>query len=244
MNVRGVALQGTLAAVGLLAAFFTWQREPEGQPGEIVVLDISKRALQKVRFEDATRYAELFVNPQEDDKLWVLVGEKAKPVPVPPVAPAAADGGVAGGADGGAPAVASVPPPMMLPPPPPKELRANQNAEAVWGRLAPLKGSRALGTLDAKKLEELGFVDSPRTLKFTVDGRDQVLTLASPKNAPWSTPYVLREDGKVFLMVTTILPDFENAMNRLVDRRMHQFEEGDYDSITVTAEKGSRAFSV
>ncbi|HYI00414.1 hypothetical protein [Hyalangium sp.] len=249
MNARGVALQGVLAVAGLLAAYLTWQREPEGQPGEITVLDISKRALQRVRFEDATRFAELFRDPKDEDKLLVLIGEKPKP---PPPAPAAADGGTADGgvpggtADGGTAlasegaAKAATPP---APPPPPRELRANQNAEALFGRLAPVKGSRALGQLDAKKLEELGLVNSPRKLTFTVDGREQVLSLPGPSSsAPWGTPYALREDGKVFLLVTTIVTDFENAGNRLVDRRLHTFEEGDYDTITISQGKNSRTF--
>jgi hypothetical protein len=254
MNTRGLALQGVLAAVGLVAAFLTWQREPEGMPGEITILDISKRALEKVRWEDATRSVELFRNPEEEDKLWVTITEKPKPPPPPPAVPdgGVADGGVSGGADGGAPpggadgGVASAPPPPAppAPPPPPKVLRANQNAETLWGRLAPLKGTRAIGDLDEKKREELGFVDSPRKLTFTLDGREQVIVIGSPKGLPWATPYVMRDDGKVFLMVTTILPDFENAMNRLVDRRQHKFEEGDFDALVVTQGKNSRTFSV
>jgi hypothetical protein len=250
MNARGVALQGGLAALGLVAAFLTWQREPEGQPGEVTVLDISKRALQRVRFEDATRFAELFRNPDDENRLWVRIGDKPKP---PPPAPASElDGGVPGGAADGGTAVASTPgaaeagtpptPPATPAPPPPRELRANQNAETLWGRLAPLKGSRALGALDAQKLEELGLVNSPRKLTFTVDGREQVLSLAAPAGGVWGTPYALREDGKVFLLVTTILPDFESANNRLVDRRLHTFEEGDYDTFTVSQGKNSRTF--
>ncbi len=251
MNARGVALQGALAALGLLAALFTWQREPEGQPGEVTVLDISKRALQKVRFDDASRFVELFRD--KDGELWVRLGDKPKP---PPPAPATADGGVAdGGVAGGATdaGVASTgpgdagtampvsPPP---PPPPPRELRANQLAEALFNRLAPLKGTRALGELEAKKLEELGLVNSPRKLTSMVDGREQTLVLATPQGASWGSPYALREDGKVFLLGSAILPDFEGGMNRLVDRRLHTFEDGDYDSFTVTQGKSSRSFVV
>jgi len=248
MNARGVALQGGLAAVGLVAAFLTWQREPEGQPGEITVLDISKRALQRVRYEDATRFAELFRNPEDEDKLWVRIGDKPKPPP--PASASGMDGGVPGGASDAGTALASTagasdagtPPTPPTPPPPPRELHANQNAETLFGRLAPVKGTRALGELDAKKLEELGLVNSPRKLTFTVDGREQVLTLAAPTGGVWGVPYALREDGKVFLLVTTIIPDFESAMNRLVDRRLHTFEEGDYDTLTVTQGENSRTF--
>ncbi|MFL5349176.1 MAG: hypothetical protein ACJ8AT_30620, partial [Hyalangium sp.] len=237
MNARGVALQGALAALGLLAALFTWQREPEGQPGEVTVLDISKRALQRVRFDDANRLVELFRD--KDGELWVRLGDKPKPPP--PAKPAAEadggvmDGGVAGGAtDAGAPLVAKeageagTAPPAAAPQTVVHELRANLSAQNLFERLAPLKGSRALGELDAKKLEELGLVNSQRKLTFTVDGREQTLVLATPQGATWGIPYALREDGKVFLLTSAVLPDLEGGMNRLVDRRPHTFDEGDF----------------
>jgi hypothetical protein len=253
MNVRGVALQGTLAAVGLVAAFLTWQREPEGLPGEVTVLDISKRALQKVRYDDANRFVELSRDPQDEETIWVLLGDK--PRPPPPAAPVAdggvPDGGVASGtADGGTPlatvagaADAGGPPAQaMLPPPqPPRQLRGNQMAEALLDRLAPLKGTRALGELDAKKLEELGLVNSPRKLTLTVGGREQILTLVNV-NAGWSIPYAMREDGRVFLLGPAILPDFEGALNRLIDRRQHTFDQYEPDSFTLTQGKNTRTF--
>lgn len=251
MNSRGVALQGVLAALGLLAALFTWQREPEGQPGEVTVLDISKRALQSVRFDDASRFVELFRD--KDGDLWVRLGEKPKPKPPPAPPEAATDGGVADGGVAGAPGEAKVPPgageagksaPEAEPQMVVHELRANQNAEALFGRLAPLKGSRSLGDLDAKKLEELGLVNSLRKLTFTVDGRQQTLGLATAQGASWGTPYALREDGKVFLLNSAVLPDFEGGMNRLVDRRPHTFDEGDFDSFTVIQGKNSRTYLV
>ena len=219
MNARGVALQGGLAALGLVAAFLTWQREPEGQPGEVTVLDISKRALQQVRYEDPTRFAELFRNPEDDDRLWVRIGDKPKP---PAPAPAAGlDGGVPGGATDGGTAVASTtgaadagtPPPTTPPPAPPRELRANQNAETLWGRLAPVKGTRALGELDAKKLEELGLVDSPRKLTFTVDGREQD---GPNMGAPvYGTPIVA--NGTVYLQSNTHLFAFADPTRSAAD---------------------------
>ncbi|MBN1204432.1 MAG: hypothetical protein JXB05_05865 [Myxococcaceae bacterium] len=252
MNVRGVALQGTLAAVGLVAAFLTWQREPEGLPGEVTVLDISKRALQKARYDDASRFVEVRRDPQDEETIWVLLGDKPKPPPAPAMADGGVpDGGVAGGAADAGTALATTaggadagtPPAPPAPPPPPRELRGNQMAEALLDRLAPLKGTRALGELDAKKLEELGLVNSPRKLTLTVGGREQVLTLANLA-AGWSSPYALREDGRVFLLGPAILPDFEVALNRLVDRRQHTFEQYEADSFTLAQGKNSRTFIV
>ncbi len=254
MNVRGVTLQAGLAVVGLVAAFLVWQREPEGAPGEVTVLDISKRALERVRYDDANRFVELYRDPKDEDTVWVRLGDKPPP---PPTAKAVdgrvpgdmADAGVAAPAaatDGGTPgtAVAGTPAMPPPPPPPPRELRGNETAMTLLGRLAPLKASRALGEMDAKKLEELGLANSPRKLTLTVEGREQAFTLASSTGNAWGSPYLLREDGRVFLLGPTILPELEGAANRLVDRRMHTFEQGDFDSFTVTQGKSSRTFVV
>ncbi|HLL00228.1 MAG TPA: hypothetical protein VK539_06550 [Myxococcaceae bacterium] len=254
MNVRGVSLQAGLAAVGLVAAFLVWQREPKGLGGDVTVLDVSKRSLQKVRYDDATRFVELYRDAKDEETVWVRIGDK--PPPPPPPAAQAADGGVPGGSpdagavppgstDGGTPgAVAAVPPAPPPPPAPPRELRGNETARALWGRLAPLKGSRSLGEMDAKKLEELGLANSPRKLTLTVDGKEQALTLATATGNAWGPPYLLRGDGQVFLLGPTLLPDLEGASNRLVDRRLHTFELGEFDSFTVTQGKNSRAFVV
>jgi hypothetical protein len=251
MNVRGVTLQAGLAVVALVAAFLVWQREPEGTPGEVVVADISKRALQRVRYDDATRSVELYRDAEDEDTVWVRLGEKPPPPPAPKtvdggVPAPGADGGVvasAGNTDGGTPALATVVPPTPPPPPlPPRELRGNEAAKTLMGRMAPLKAMRSLGEMDAKKLEELGLVNSPRKLALTVDGREQAFTLAAPSGNAWGTPYLLREDGKVFLLGPTLLPDLEGAINRLVDRRTHTFEFGEYDTFTVTQGKNSRSY--
>jgi hypothetical protein len=256
MNSRAVALQVALAAVGLVAAFLVWQREPEGVPGEVTVLDISKRALQRVRYDDSTRSVELYRDAQDEEQVWVRITEKPPPPPPPPPAMAMADGGVAdggvagggadagtpvatGGADGGTP-LAPAPPA----PPPPRELRGNETAKNLLARIAPLKGTRALGELDEKKLVELGIVNSPRKLTLTADGKEHALTLASPQGTAWGSPYVLREDGKVFLLGPALLPDLEGAPTRLVDRRMHTFELGEFDTFTVFQGKSSRTFVV
>jgi hypothetical protein len=206
MNARAVVLQVALAAVGLLAAFLVWQREPEGLPGEVTVLDVPRQALQRVRYEDATRSVELYRDAQDEKRLWVRLGGK--------------------------------------PPAPPRELRGNETAENLFASLAPLKGTRTLGELDAKKLEELGLTGSPRKLALTVDGREHVLTLTSASEADWSSPYVRREDGRVFLLGPALLPELEGAATRLVDRRMHTFGPGDFDAFTLFQGENARAFVV
>lgn len=253
MKVRDLALQGALAAAALVAAFFVWQREPAGAPGEVEVVAAPARALDMVRYEDEARFVELFRDEKDRDSLWVRLGYKP-PKPIPPEATAAAgaDGGTAGasdagsamaaapGADGGTPAVAQ----EVKPPPPPRELKANETAEKLFARFAPLRATRALGELDAKKLEEVGLAKTGRKLTLTVGGKPQAFALASPEGG-WGTPYLRREaDGRVFLLGPALLPDLENATNRLVDRRMHTFELAGFDSVVVTSGGASRTFRV
>ncbi len=59
MTTRGAAIQGILATLGLAGAYATWQREPERAAGEVVVLDVTKKELTKVRYEEGPKWVEL-----------------------------------------------------------------------------------------------------------------------------------------------------------------------------------------
>jgi hypothetical protein len=216
MNTRAVVPQVALALLGLVAAFLVWRREPEGLPGEVPVLDVSPRALVSVRYEDASRSVELYGDARDEDTVWVRLGE-----PAPETTEEA-----------------------RPPPPPPRELRGNALAKSLLSSFAPLEALRGLGALDAKKLAELGISGSPRRLTVTVEGREHVLTLAAPVETDWGSPYVLREDGRVFLLGPTLLPDLEAAAARLVDRRMHAFGPEDFDTFTVAQGGNTRAIAV
>ncbi len=226
MRARGVALQGALAVVGLAAAFFVWQREPEGLPGEVVVLDAPNQALERVRYEDSAGWVELFREGSDNGALWLRLGMKQGAMP-------------SAGVDGGSPTVATLPAPTR-----PRELRANETAETLFARFAPLRASRGLGVLDAETLAEVGLKDSPRKLVVTLSTGEHAFTLAGAAIG-WGSPYVRREaDGNVFLLGPWLLPDLENAAHRLVDRALHSFEASEYDSLTVTQGSNSRTFLV
>ena len=201
MKAWGVVLQGVLAAAGLAAAFFVWQREPAGAPGEVVVLEAPKRALERVRYEDASVQVELFREGGEDGELWLRLGRK-------------------------------------------RELRANETAEQLFARFAPLRATRSLGVLDAETLAEVGLKDSPRKLAVKLSSGEHTFTLAASSSG-WGSPYLRREtDGLVFLLPPSLLPDLENAAHRLVDRTLHTFGPGEYDALTVTTGSTSRTFLV
>ncbi|ABF90184.1 hypothetical protein MXAN_1550 [Myxococcus xanthus DK 1622] len=255
MKVRDLALQGALAAAALIAAFVVWQREPSAGPGEVTVVDVPARALDSIRYEDDSRFVDVFRDASERDRLWVRLGYKASRAASgganagatdAGVAPQAADAGgatAAVGTDAGTGAAAGQPPVAAREePPPPRELRANEVADKLFSRFAPMRAMRALGELDAKKQEEVGLATSPRKLTLTVAGKARVFALASPPGG-WGTPYLRsEEDGRVYLLGPAMLPDLENANSRLVDRRLHTFDLGDFDAVTIRAGGATRAF--
>jgi hypothetical protein len=79
MTTRGVAIQGGLAAFGLVLAYTTWQREPERPPGESVVFDLTKNDLAQLRYEDGPKWAVLEprADPDSDGPvIWMKVSGK------------------------------------------------------------------------------------------------------------------------------------------------------------------------
>src|SRR5205823_6489508 len=82
MNVRGAALQSGLAALGLVAAYTTWQREPERAPGEVVVLDVNKGDVKQIRFDDgAGKWVELERRSEpglDEPRVWLKLAKNEK----------------------------------------------------------------------------------------------------------------------------------------------------------------------
>ena len=207
MRTRGAAIQGGLAAIGLLAAYATWQREPERVAGEATVLDISKGDLSKVRFEDGAKWVEIEQKPDPNSAsdgaaAWMRVSARpdAKPSPAPE-----------------------------------RLLRGNAGAEKLFEKLAPLRATRALGVLDAAKLKELGLDAPKKKLTLTAKGSTHVYGVGvSPYGV--SDPYVKDDkDGRVYVLGGGIVSDLDSAAVRLVDRTLHTWKPGDWDGLTITA---------
>lgn len=82
MNVRGAAIQSGLAALGLVVAYTTWQREPERAPGEVVVIDVNKSDVQKVRLdEDKGKFVELDKRKEgrdDEPRVWLKLSADAQ----------------------------------------------------------------------------------------------------------------------------------------------------------------------
>jgi hypothetical protein len=228
MKARAVIIQGALAVSGLLAVYATWQREPERAPGEVVVLDVGKNELERVRYEDGTKWSELLRHRDGSDPgVWLRFGTREPP---------GAEGGVRdAGTDGG---VAAKPIEAKAPE---GEVRGNELAEKLLEKLAPLRASRSLGVLDEPKLRELGLEGSTKRLEiFSSSGRRGVYLLASSPLGI-GAPYLESEPDKhVYLLGSSILSDLDSASTRLIDRRLHNFKQLEFDSLVVRSQDKQR----
>lgn len=211
MNVRGATVQSGLAALGLVAAYTTWQRAPERAPGEVVIVDVNKSDVQTVKLDDGNgKTVELTRQNDKGDeepRVWLKLSADAKLKK------------------------------------PERQVPGNEGAERLWAKFAPLRATRALGVMKGDKLKELGLDKTKKKLEVTARGVKHVYDIGS---SPYgvSDPYVRDEqDGDVYVLGGGVVTDLESAGVRLVDRQLHAFKPGDFDSVTVTAGGKSRTLT-
>jgi hypothetical protein len=213
---RAAALQGGLAALGLLAAHLTWQREPERAPGEVTVIDASKADVARVRWDDEENILGLERRTEGGEPVvWLHLEEKPKPV-LP--------------AKQGAPT-----PPPTPPSTPPRDVRGNADALKLADRFSPLVSPRAFGVLEGAKLKELGLDAPKRHLELVVRGDTRKYDVGIAMNAQNGEAFLRdQRDGRIYLMPRGLLNELGNG-KRLVDPRLHVFETKEFDRIAVTA---------
>jgi hypothetical protein len=221
---KAVVVQGGLALVGLVAAYFTWQRRPELQAGEVFVLDITRNDLKTLRFddEDAKTWVEL-QRDSDDNGSFVALRLSGRAAPEPksptPVADAAK-------------------------PTPERVVRGGDAAKTAYERFAPLRATRALGVLDAAKLKDLGLAASKKHITVVTGAGRRIFDIAS---APLggTDPYLRDQaDGRVFVVSRSILSDFQTAATSLVERHLHGFRLEEADRVTIAAGPAKKDYRV
>jgi hypothetical protein len=213
MTGRAAATQGGLAAIGLLAALLTSQRQPEHAPGSVTVIDATKMDVTHVHYTDDHNAVDFERgHGDKDPPVWIHLvptADKAKP---------------------------------KEPPAPPRDLVGDEQATKVLDEFAPLVSPRAFGQLDVAKLKELGLESPTRKLDVTVKGEVHHYVVGQPDKATGGESF-LRDtgDGHVYLMPRGILSDLQNP-GHLVDRRLHGFEPGDFDRMVLVAGGKSKEY--
>ena len=218
MTGRAAATQGGLAAVGLLAALVTSQRQPEHAPGSVTVIDATKLDVTHVHYTDDHNAVDFERgHGDKDAPVWIhLVPAAEAPKPDAKTKPETKTK-------------------EPTPPAPPRDLVGGDQATKVLDQFAPLVSPRAFGQLDAAKLKELGLEAPTRKLDVTVKGEVHHFVIGQPEKATGGESF-LRDtgDGRVYLMPRGMLSDLQNPAH-LVDRRLHSFEQGDFDRMVLAA---------
>lgn len=218
MTHRQLAVQASLAAAGLVAAYFTWQRGVELAPGEVMVVDASKSDLAGVRFDDPEKPTWVELTGMSDENgsfIAVRLSAQEKPAP----------------AKGGAKDKV-----------PERTVRGSETAERFFASFAPLRASRGLGVLDEAKLKELGVATSQKRVTVVLRGgkRTFVITPAPPGG---SEPYLRDEaSGQVYVAGRTLLSDFQSAASVFIERRLHGFRPEEADRVVITVGATRREF--
>lgn len=258
MKARSAVIQGVLAGVGLMAAYTTWQRPKAAKANETVpVLDVSKNAVEEVRYEDGTRFIVLRREVKDEPVVWLTQGFlEGKGPPPPPVNPHAgavsADGGVidggrlaAAGVDAGALLAANADAgvaPVKVVTPPPRTLRGNERAEKLYEKFAPLMAARALGTLSPEKLKEVGLDVTEKKLSLKVSGTPRAYRLATSGTGLLGSYVQDTKDNHVYLLASETVTELDPSSGQLIDRRLHGFRPADFDSFKVTYEGAAKEF--
>jgi hypothetical protein len=230
----------------------------------VKVLEATKQSLEKVHYEDGTRFLDVVRKVEGEPATWLTMGflpgkEPGFDAGAPPVLDAGAvdagpvdsgtvDAGAAdaGVKDAGAPDAGPPPPKALVQrvpnPPPVRELRGNERADQLWAKFSPLMGTRALGTLDAEKLKELGLTDSPRKLEVTVAGDTRKFVVSKAQPGVIGAYLLDQKTNVTYLFPGTLLSELEPSSQMLVDRRLHAFKAPDFEKFTIFAKGKERTF--
>ncbi|MFN0063024.1 MAG: hypothetical protein ACKVPX_10985 [Myxococcaceae bacterium] len=219
MTRKGVWIHGVLAAIALVAAYATWQRPDIGESGDVIALDVPRRQLEKVRYEDGPRWVELL--PGDGRTLLRQSGREALTPQAPDQSKVEAT-----------PAV------------PERTLFAVERAADTLDRMAPLRAVRSLGRLNETKLKELGFLETKKRITLHARGAAHGFQVVSNPSA--NAGYARREsDGEVFIVSSSLLSDLDNQAMRLIDRRLHTFGKWEVgDKIILTSAKQNAQWEV
>lgn len=244
MKARGAALQGAIAAGALALAASLWLGGPPKPEASAVIVDLPSASVQRLAWEDGSHRVEVVRMRPGEPGVWLriersrsLVGPDAGTDAGPGVAPVDAGRPQGARSDAGTPVDAGTrgdagaSPLELAPPAPDRELRGNETAEKLLDQFSPWTATRALGSLDAAKLRELGLETSPRQLELWTPSGHLGFAVSVPVGTGAS--YVRSSDGRVFVLGGSLVQDLTSASSRLVDRRVHAFRPEEPDHLVV-----------
>lgn len=250
MKAKAALVHAGLALGGLALAWTTWQRPKETRTDDqVVVVEAAKKSIEKIRYEDGTRWIELTRKVDPDPVVTVTQGmfEEKVRAQAEEKARALADAGTPDAGfitlpDGGMIA-------RPVPPPPPgpiivptRAMKGSDRAEKVFDKFAPLLAARALGKLPDDKRKELGLAGSERKLTVDVAGTTHVYVVSTPQAGLVGQYLEDAKDQSTYLLSGTLLGELDPSSQALVERKLHAFRLADFDELEVSFEGAKRSY--
>ncbi len=240
---------GGLLTLALVGSYLTWTQEDEvaeRKATDVMVYKADADAIGSVTWSDEDRVVRL-TRPNDASGAYVWIEQTDKTKVVPPTEAEAAEGAEAAPAEGAeaepeqAPAEeaeAAAPAPVVEE----KVTRFSGNEQAVetWAALAPLYAMRELTISPETDLAAFG-LDAP-TAKLTVELRDRTVEIEIGGESYGTRNRYARAEGRVYLLDDGLVRPLQFAKSRLVERRLHPFEEQDILGVEVSRGTETRGF--
>jgi Domain of unknown function (DUF4340) len=228
MLLKGQILHLGLLGVSSLLALSVWTRDDDQQlalkPSEVEIWPGSPDSVTALSFESPTR--KVRIEPKKDALGRWYVGTVDKDEPAFVSSPH----GAAGGAPPSAPTHTSV------------RFVAIKAADDLVKSLAPLHALRAVGKVEGSRAEEFGLDKPDGTLRLTVGGKPQSLTIggATPGG---SERYAKSGTGDVYAISGDIVQNLLFAESRLPERDLQPFKPEEATRVRVSKAGKSRDLS-
>ncbi|HVU05173.1 MAG TPA: DUF4340 domain-containing protein [Polyangiaceae bacterium] len=228
MIARGLAVHVGLLVVASALAVRTWTYDASKAPkhGETELWPGNPDQVQMVRFE--SKVGTMTLEPRRDSNGSYFIGV-AKKNPPPKT-----DAQQPQGNESKPPEPAAPEEPKIT-----KFIATKEGQELVEG-IAPLRALRSLGKVTDAQKKEYGLDKEEGKIFVRTNGQERTLVFGS--TTPGGTDYYARDlaTGNAYVVSGSIFRDFTNADARLVEHRMHAFEDSAVKRVKITASGGSR----
>jgi hypothetical protein len=229
MIARGLMVHGAILAVAAGLAVKTWTYDAEKAPkhGETELWPGTPDQVQEVRYE--SKLGTLRLEPRRDSNGRYFVGTVKKNPGAPaekkldehgePVAPEA----------DAKPTEAKT-----------AQFIATKDGEELFQLLAPLRALRVLGKVSDAQKADFGFDKEEGQLHLKVAGAEHSLVFGG--TTPGGTDYYAKDaaTGNAYVVAGSVVRDLTSADQRLVERKLHAWEENTPKRVKITAGAATR----
>lgn len=224
-------LFGGLLAVALVGAYTTWTAEEveERKATDVLVYRADADAVTSVTWSDEDHTVRM-TRPKDASGAYVWIEQTDRKKVVPPT-----------------PEGAEVPEGAEAPPAPEPVIEetttrfsGNEQAVEAWTSFAPLYALRELALGADADLASYGLDEPSSTLVVDVGGKSVTIEVGGESYG--TRDRYARAEGKLYLLDDGLVRPLQFAKSRLVERRLHPFEEKDILQVAVRRGADARTF--